>query len=272
MRKIYSKVRKYFNSDLDIFISHSSKDQEIVKALIEVIEKTIGKGFKIRCTSVLDYKIEPGKNFENQIKEDILNAKLVIALLSKDSLASGHVQNEIGGAWILNKSWVLLHYEDDIGDQFKSFVKNYELTPIYNEENLMHLCKYLSKTFNNKDIECHIDEEIIENLFTKIENKFSKNDFKPFKNNTSILHQTYNYMYYRDYNEAYNLLKKINGCKEVYNLLKDIHLIKNVSSKFRMSKQEEDIERLKLLSVFRSIITKRKEYKILVEKINNKNI
>lgn len=253
MKLFNHRKQRVFASNIDIFISHSSKDQAIVEQMIELINDLFEKKLNIRCTSVVRYKIEPGKHIENQIKEDILNAKLVIVLLSKDSLGSGHVQNEIGGAWILNKAWVLLHYEDDIRDQLKSFVKNYELTPIYDSRNLDVLFNHIKKVFNLtekiSDKKANY-QQLLEAIKLKIE-VYNK-ELIPFPDcKDNILKSIYNYIYYREYYKAYHEIKKKEGYDLVYRLIKDLYFAKNVSSKFRISRQEEDEERMKILKLLK---------------------
>lgn len=91
-----------------IFISHSSKDEDIVNAFVEKI-LMLGCGFKttdIFCT--LDHTaIRTGEDFRNDIIQNMKTCDFIICMISKNYRESEVCQNEMGAAWTLESKRVL---------------------------------------------------------------------------------------------------------------------------------------------------------------------
>ncbi|MDP1728011.1 MAG: toll/interleukin-1 receptor domain-containing protein [Bacteroidota bacterium] len=89
-----------------IFISHSSKDAEIVKLFIDRI---LVLGLKVKnedifCTSVDGMGIKSGDDFKSKIKFELCNCKAVIQLISQNYKESEICLNEMGASWVLNSN------------------------------------------------------------------------------------------------------------------------------------------------------------------------
>lgn len=89
-----------------IFISHSSKDKEIIKLFIDyILEKGLGlKDEDIACTSFESTGVNPGDSIPLYIKKNIKGAKICLAMVSKNYKSSEVCMNEVGAAWALNNS------------------------------------------------------------------------------------------------------------------------------------------------------------------------
>jgi hypothetical protein len=89
------------NSNIRVFISHSSADVEIAKALIDLLRDAIPDLHPnfIRCTSVPGYKLHGGADTDNQLREEMRGAKVFVGLLTYQSLASTYVLFELGARW-----------------------------------------------------------------------------------------------------------------------------------------------------------------------------
>lgn len=90
---------------MSIFISHSSKNSEIVRNFVQLILYEglgVEKG-NIFCTSIQDAGIQSGEDFKNRIKDEISNCDIVIQIISEDYKESEVCLNEMGAAWALNK-------------------------------------------------------------------------------------------------------------------------------------------------------------------------
>jgi hypothetical protein len=89
---------------IKVFISHSSRDQELARLLIELLRAAIPDlhHTAIRCTSVPGYKLEGGAHTGPQLREELLQASVFIGLLTRDSLASSYVLFELGARWGAN--------------------------------------------------------------------------------------------------------------------------------------------------------------------------
>lgn len=89
---------------MKIFISHSSKDREIIKSFIDNI---LLSGCKIDsksivCTSFEWSGVKQGEDIRTYLKENLRDADYVIFMISKSYLQSTICLNEMGAAWILD--------------------------------------------------------------------------------------------------------------------------------------------------------------------------
>ena len=92
------------NPNGKLFISHSTKDTDIVHSFIEHI-LMLGLGVKredIFCTSLDGCGIKSGADFKKAIKDELTNAKAVIQIITRNYKLSEVCLNEMGAAWILN--------------------------------------------------------------------------------------------------------------------------------------------------------------------------
>lgn len=124
-RILITSIKEYINDETDeyneivdtnesseksflskIFISHASKDSEIVEDIIEIFE-TIGvESSQIFCTSFEGYGIGLGDDFLDTIKEELSSNTLVIFVLSKNFYDSPVCLCEMGATWVLAKEHI----------------------------------------------------------------------------------------------------------------------------------------------------------------------
>lgn len=102
-RKPPIKKRTKFNR---IFISHSSKDQEMVRAFVTLLE-SIGLGpNEIFCSSLDEYGVRLDDNIINAMFRELSGKKShVIFMLSKNYYDSPICLNEMGAAWIMRHNY-----------------------------------------------------------------------------------------------------------------------------------------------------------------------
>lgn len=90
---------------ISIFISHSSSDEDLAKALIRLLRAAIALSPEsIRCTSVLGFKLPTGADVDAQLRNEVLEASIFIALLTERALDSTFVLFELGARWGMKKS------------------------------------------------------------------------------------------------------------------------------------------------------------------------
>lgn len=90
---------------MKIFISHSHKNRNAAKALIDFLLSGLSLEDKeIRCTSVPGHQLRFGKSISELLKSDINIAPVVIALISLESRDSDWVLFELGAAWGLERN------------------------------------------------------------------------------------------------------------------------------------------------------------------------
>lgn len=85
---------------IKLFISHSSKDEELVKGLIELVKNALHlPSREIRCTSIDGHRLPGGANTNEQIKLEVHDTKAFIGLISFASIDSMYVLFELGARW-----------------------------------------------------------------------------------------------------------------------------------------------------------------------------
>ena len=87
-------------SGTQIFISHSSRDARLAKALIDLLERMLPlSGGAIRCTSVDGYRLRTGASIDDTLRAEVHDAALMLALLTPSAMESTYVMFEIGARW-----------------------------------------------------------------------------------------------------------------------------------------------------------------------------
>jgi hypothetical protein len=84
-----------------VFISHAVKDKALVQEIVSLIEEGMGvPEDEIFCSSLDGYGIPSGKNFVTYIKEQMLEPKVVVLVLTPSYFESKFCLSELGAAWI----------------------------------------------------------------------------------------------------------------------------------------------------------------------------
>lgn len=81
-----------------VFISHSSKDERMVRKLKEVLTKKVGNTLDIFVSSD-GQSIPLGRNWVHEIEEALKNSKIMFVLLSPNSIRSNWIYFEVGFAY-----------------------------------------------------------------------------------------------------------------------------------------------------------------------------
>ena len=141
---LYSNSFAYTRIKRKIFISHSSKDKDIVSEFCDRILR-LGIGLSaddIFCTSIEDMNIKNGDDIRKHIKENILSADFSFLLISENYKKSEICLNEMGAVWATdnNVKYYLLPNTgfDKIGwlcdtKQAEQLIDHITLDKLYNE-------------------------------------------------------------------------------------------------------------------------------------------
>ena len=132
-----------------IFVSHSSKDKEIVEAFITLL--TRGAGLlqdKIFCTSIDGMKIKNGEDIRKHIQENVNNADFAILLVSKNYKRSEVCLNEMGAVWAIDKR-VKAYVFPDLQEECVGWLINDNVAEKLNDETaLASLYEELQRFYN----------------------------------------------------------------------------------------------------------------------------
>lgn len=91
-------------SDIRVFISHSSKDANFVRLLIDLLRSALNlPADQIRCTSVDGYRLPSGASAAEHLRREIPEAHTFIGVISPHSLKSLYVVFELGARWGAHK-------------------------------------------------------------------------------------------------------------------------------------------------------------------------
>ena len=88
------------DNSIDVFISHSSDDVELVKMLIDLIRKAFNiPSKKIRCTSIAGYRLPLGSNTSSTLRNEVNESKVFIGVITPNSIKSVFTMFEFGARW-----------------------------------------------------------------------------------------------------------------------------------------------------------------------------
>lgn len=95
--------------DLDVFISHSSRDKLVTACLIALLRSALNlPADRIRCTSVDGYRLPVGISTNDRVRKEVHDSKAFIALITPNSLGSAYVLFELGARWGAEKPLIPL--------------------------------------------------------------------------------------------------------------------------------------------------------------------
>ena len=97
------------NIRLQVFISHSNKDIDLARHLIELLQKALNlRSDQIRCTSVDGFRMQSGAPTAETLRGEVHDTKLLIGLITPNSMKSAYVIFELGARWGAEKSMIPL--------------------------------------------------------------------------------------------------------------------------------------------------------------------
>jgi hypothetical protein len=83
-----------------LFISHSSKDVQVVEALVDLFRAALPLAPEnIRCSSLDGYRLPGGADIDIHLRREVPAAAAFVGVISHDSLRSTYVSLEFGARW-----------------------------------------------------------------------------------------------------------------------------------------------------------------------------
>jgi hypothetical protein len=97
-------VHRRYEMSVRLFVSHSSKDQNLTAKLVEVLTLFLDLApGELRCTSVPGFMLPAGSRTSDTLREEILGCDAVVGIVSERSVSSAYVLFELGAAWGLGR-------------------------------------------------------------------------------------------------------------------------------------------------------------------------
>lgn len=166
------------DDNLDIFLSHSSKDVDLVEAVVNLLEKAIGiDPSKIRCTSLDGYSLDDGVRTSEKLREEIKTSKLLIGLISSNSIGSQYVLFELGARWGYDLPIIPICIDSLNHNNINAPIKELNIRDI-SKPAAIH--KFLRTTAKKLDMDLRA-AEIYEGYLNKITHLISQNKAMPDK-------------------------------------------------------------------------------------------
>lgn len=156
-----------------IFISHSSQDEKYAEALVNFLEDIGLQADSIFCTSIAQYGVPLGEDFNIRIKEQFTQFDtFVLFLLSDNYYKSAACLNEMGAAWVLQKDYMSILLPGFEFKEIKGAINPTRIAIKLDEKEV----KYRLKEFRDKMIDLfHLNciegrrwDRCVENLLASI--------------------------------------------------------------------------------------------------------
>lgn len=102
------------SNNIEIFISHSSKDKYIASDLAELISIALNMDSdKIRCTSSIKNQLPGGVCLNDALRKEINECKVQIGIITYNALSSIFTIMEMGARWGINKILIPIIFEKE---------------------------------------------------------------------------------------------------------------------------------------------------------------
>jgi len=152
---------------IKLFISHSSKDQELVEKLTELVKNALNlSSSEIRCTTVDGYRLPGGAKTNEQIKCEVRDSKAFIGLISFAATDSMYVLFELGARWGSDKHLLPLLAPGVSPDILKGPLSELNALSSGNSSQLHQLVKDLGEILEIKPEPSHSYERYIKEILT----------------------------------------------------------------------------------------------------------
>lgn len=149
----YKSTEETGTNQMKIFVSHSEKNVDIATALVNyLLSGLIIDDKDIRASSVAGHGFKFG-DLKNNIKNDLDEAPILIALVTKESLESYWVMMELGAAWILSKKMIPILASDIRHNDLHEIIKANHYIEISNDNASAKLSEMIAELSSDLRIE-----------------------------------------------------------------------------------------------------------------------
>jgi uncharacterized protein yddK len=154
-----------------LFISHSSKDLDYIKAFVEFLEDIGMNSENIFCSSMDDYNIKWPENIYDHLFKEFNNRRknlIVLFMLSKNYYDSAVCLNEMGAAWVLKKEYRSILLPGFKSEDIRGVIKTDDITISLEDSKIRNKLNDIKKQFE----EIFGLEKISDNKWDDIRDRF----------------------------------------------------------------------------------------------------
>ncbi|WP_343827454.1 toll/interleukin-1 receptor domain-containing protein [Clostridium subterminale] len=227
---IIDNYRKEIGNMKKIFISHSTKDVELIEIFLDFLETGMGiNREEVYCTSV-EGTINTGQKFIDNIEKNIKDAQIVVFIITPQYLKSKFCLAEMGAAWVLNQQiYPLIFNPLDFNVLEDTPLKGVQAKILNNEQNISSMYDELKK------------REIAKDKPVTLINRKSQNFLK------ELMKITARYVDYEEQNDCVEDFKLQNEelLNEIDSKDNEIKKLNNYISKLEKIKDKEEVLDLK---------------------------
>lgn len=250
-----------------VFISHATKDINLVKALVGLIESGIGvPDDEIFCSSLDGYGIPVGKNFVDYMRQQITEPKVVIMLLTPSYFDSNFCLCEMGAAWVKSHKVIPIIVPPSSFSDIKDVLLGVQAIKIDDKLKLNDLKDELTNSIQcakknsskwdvSRDVFLNGLQDILEKLNKP--DSVSRKEYDKVKENynEALKIVSDNAQEIQTLNDYVNKLKSLKNKEEVRVLADDYEPGDNVSEFYELLKQIKEVgQKFPSKTVFRYII------------------
>lgn len=148
-----------------IFISHSSLDSKIGESLLDaLVEMGISKD-EVFYSSNFHTGVGLGRNFPNEVKENLRNCELIIFILTKNFYRSPFCMNEMGVAWAFDRPFIPILLDGLEYKDMQGFIDGHYIVIQPNKNEMYKVFSYLKNQFNSVQTDIDV-EEVFDNFIS----------------------------------------------------------------------------------------------------------
>jgi len=144
---VQKQDKKHKQSEIRLFISHSSADSELVSLLVALFKNALElKNSQIRCTSLDGYRLPGGAKTTEHLRSEVCEADTFVAIISHNSLKSLFVGFELGARWGVDRPLIPLLAPGMTPDKLSAPITELNALSSDNSTQLHQLVNDLAKT------------------------------------------------------------------------------------------------------------------------------
>lgn len=199
-----------------LFISHSSKDEIIVKLLVDLIVKALHmSASEIRCTSLPGYRLPLGTSTQ-KLRKESRQAQVLVAVLTPNAISSVFTMLEIGCRWGTGKTMLPIVCDKEGISILSGPLKDLNAAVAIDAPSIHEFLDSLSDNLGQPLEKTAVYEELIDNLATYI--KAKENTSQPYR--SGIVEDLNKESFaVKEISSKYSLWKKKEGeCNNIFDI------------------------------------------------------